>query len=92
LRPEIAEGNLLAVLGLFNSNFANWWFVKRYGLLMEVGGFKVGKLPLPKLWDRRQHQIVELVERMLRLHERLAEARIERERTVIEHQISATGR
>jgi type I restriction-modification system DNA methylase subunit len=92
LRPGIPEGNLLAVLGLFNSNFANWWFVKRYGLLMEVGGFKVGKLPLPKLWDKQQHRMVELVDRMLELHERLAGARIERERTVTGHQISATDR
>lgn len=36
--------------------------------------------------------MVELVERMLSLHERLAEARIERERTVIGHQITATDR
>src|SRR5215210_5904796 len=40
----------------------------------------------------RHGRMVELVERMLRLHERLAEARIERERTVIGHQISATDR
>ncbi len=37
-------------------------------------------------------EIVEVVERMLVLHERLAEARIERERTVIGHQISAIDR
>ena len=36
--------------------------------------------------------MAELVERMLELHERLAEARIERERTVIGAQISATDR
>ena len=37
-------------------------------------------------------RIVRLVERMLSLHERLAEARIELERTVIGHQVSATDR
>jgi len=36
--------------------------------------------------------MVELVEQMLGLHERLAGAKIERERTVIGHQISATDR
>ena len=40
----------------------------------------------------RHDRMVGLVERMLELHERLAEARIERERTVIGHQISATDR
>ncbi len=33
-----------------------------------------------------------LVGRMLELHEKLAEAKIERERTVIGHQISATDK
>jgi hypothetical protein len=37
-------------------------------------------------------RMVELVERMLTLHERLAETKIERERTVIGAQISATDR
>ena len=40
----------------------------------------------------RHDQMVELVEQMLGLHERLAGAKIERERTVIGHQISATDR
>ncbi len=37
-------------------------------------------------------RMVELVEWMLALHERLAEARIERERTVIGYQIAATDK
>ena len=37
-------------------------------------------------------RMVELVERMLALHEKLAEAKIERERTIIQHQIDATDR
>jgi hypothetical protein len=40
----------------------------------------------------RMVELVELVERMLELHERLVGARIERERTVIGAQISATDR
>ena len=40
----------------------------------------------------RHEKMVGLVERMLTLHERLAEAKIERERTVIGHQIFATDR
>jgi len=38
----------------------------------------------------RHERMVGLVERMLELNGRLAEARIERERTVIGHRISAT--
>jgi hypothetical protein len=40
----------------------------------------------------RMVELVELVERMLELHERLVGARIEREQTVIGAQISATDR
>ena len=40
----------------------------------------------------RHDRMVKLVERMLALHERLAEARIERERTVIGHQIEVSAR
>ncbi len=40
----------------------------------------------------RHDRMVGLVERMLALHERLAEAKIERERTVIGHQVAATDR
>jgi hypothetical protein len=43
--------------------------------------------------DVAQHdRMVELVERMLALHNKLAEAKIESERTVIQHQIDATDR
>jgi hypothetical protein len=90
LRPDLPEETLFAVLGLFNSTFANWWFVKKYGLLMEVGGFKVSRLPLPKLWTKGYVRMVALVERMLELHKRLAEAKIEREKTIVQHQIDAT--
>jgi predicted Zn-dependent peptidase len=38
----------------------------------------------------RYEKMVELVERMLSQHERLAEAKIENERTVVQHQIDAT--
>jgi hypothetical protein len=40
----------------------------------------------------RHDRMVELVERMLALHERLAEARIERERTITQHYTDATDR
>jgi hypothetical protein len=40
----------------------------------------------------RHDRIVGLVERTLELHERLAEAKIQREKTVIQHQIDATDR
>lgn len=51
LLPGYDSEVLWAVLAFFNSDIANWWFVKRYGPLMEVGGFKVQTIPLPSSWD-----------------------------------------
>ncbi len=70
LRVELPQKTLLAVLGLFNSGPGNWWFVKRYGVLMEVGGFKVAKMPLPPRWGEGHDRMVALVERMLELNKR----------------------
>ena len=57
LRDGRPSSTLLSVLGLTNSRLANWWFVKRYGVLMEVGGFKISKLPLPASWDTRREEL-----------------------------------
>ena len=46
------DDELWAVLALFNSDLVNWWFIKRYGPLMEVGGFKVQTIPLPQGWAK----------------------------------------
>jgi hypothetical protein len=81
---------LYAILGLFNSNIVNWWFVKRYGLLIEVGGFKVAGIPLPIKWDSGYHRIVTLVTQMLNLDKKLQDARLEQERTMLSRQIETT--
>lgn len=51
LREDHDPRELRAVLALFNSATANWWFAKRFGPLMEVGGFKVETIPIPAEWD-----------------------------------------
>jgi hypothetical protein len=81
---------LYAILGLFNSNLVNWWFVKRYGLLIEVGGFKVAGIPLPIQWNSDYHRMVALVTQMLDLNKKLQDARLEQERTMLSRQIEAT--
>ncbi len=40
----------------------------------------------------RHDKMVELVERMLSLHERLLTAKLNQEKTIIQHQIDATDR
>jgi hypothetical protein len=91
----------LPLLGVLNSRLANFYFGcvcaalegsgERY---VEFRAQYVDKFPVPidfAKWNRRS-KLASLVERMLKLHERLARARIERERTVIGHQIAATDR
>ncbi len=91
LRPGKASDTLFAVLGLFNSELANWWFVKRYGLLMEVAGFKMSKMPLPPKWEDATGRIAALVQRMLELNKKkhsgkLAPSELER----LEREFAAT--
>ncbi len=90
LRENIEPRMLFAILGLFNSNIVNWWFVKKYGLLIEVGGFKVAGIPLPIKWDSDYNRMITLVTQMLDLNKRLQDARLEQERTMLSRQIEAT--
>ena len=87
LRDELPAVTLYAVLALFNSTLANWWFVKRYGLLMEVGGFKVGKMPLPATWEESTTQLAELSKAMTSLHSKLRQCRTPSEEAAIGRQI-----
>jgi hypothetical protein len=91
------------LLGLLNSRLLSFLYpfmsnkiVAQTFPRLSVGDLR--RIPVPNVdfsdpEDAARHdRMVELVERMLELHERLAEARIERERTVIGAQISATDR
>lgn len=90
LREGLPQETLTAVLGLFNSALANWWFAKRYGVLMEVGGFKVARLPLPRRWSDGHNRMVTLVDSMLALHKHLASAKSASHRAIVQRQIDAT--
>jgi hypothetical protein len=92
LKPNVPDSILFAVLGLFNARLTNWWFVKRYGLLMEVGGFKVAKIPLPVGWLAGPDRLVALVQQMLDLHKQLSAAKTPHEKAALQRQIDATDR
>ena len=90
------------LLGILNSRLTTY-FVSQVASGFRAGFFAFGKGSLTKLPIRtidfsdpedaaRHEKMVGLVGRMLALHEKLAEAKIERERTVIGHQISATDK
>jgi len=90
------------LLGVLNSKLLTFYF-QRISSHFQGGYFAYEPRYLERIPIRtidfsdpedvtRHERMVEFVERMLALHEKLAEARIERERTVIGHQIEATDR
>jgi hypothetical protein len=90
------------VLGLLNSKLLSYYLRKtspaKLSGYTRFNAKSISKAPIRTIdfsdsEDVARHdRMVGLVERMLELHERLAEVRIERERTVIGAQISATDR
>ena len=102
LVPKIADVSIFYSLGIINSRLLNWYYhtlnPEVGEALAEVKKSNVAKLPIRTIdfsdpEDAARHKrMVGFVERMLGLHEKLAGAKIERERTVIGHQISATDR
>ncbi|RLF42289.1 MAG: restriction endonuclease subunit R, partial [Thermoplasmata archaeon] len=87
------------LLGILNSK-TGWYLISKYCTQIQNGYqliFKyLGKIPIRTIdfsnpEDRAKHdKMVGLVERMLELHERLARARTENEKTMLQRQIDAT--
>lgn len=46
IMKEGAQINISYILAVFNSSLLNSWFANKYGLLMEVGIFKVNQIPI----------------------------------------------
>ena len=98
-KPDM-QINMKYVLGIFNSRLLNFWFAKRFGLLMEVGGFKVEGLPIYKIdfsdpADKARHdKMVSLVERMLELHKKGDGhlGRTPQEQELVKREIESTDR
>lgn len=102
LVPKETDISPLYTLGVLNSRLLNWYYrtlnPEVGEALAEVKKANVAKLPvyavdLSNYEDVVRHdRMVGLVELMLSLHESLAEARIERERTTLGYRITAIER
>jgi len=92
LRDAQDASLLPALLGIFNSSVANWWFVSTYGVLMEVGGFKVARIPLPSDWPQGTRELAAMVEGITTLRKSETETRIGHEQKAIGREIDATDR
>ena len=90
LKPGRSNDELWAVLALFNSDLANWWFIKRYGPLMEVGGFKVMTVPIPRTWAEFVSALAAAAKDVTKTTRRLPTLHSEHERTVVTRTIAAS--
>ena len=59
---------------------------------MEVGGFKVSKLPLPKRWDEAQTSLVLLVEKLIEAKKQLATAQSDKDKDFYGHKCESLDR
>ncbi len=95
-------GSMVFVCGLLNSRLLDYYF-KQVSSNFNSGYFAANKQYIEQLPIRtinfsdpddvaRHDKMVELVERMLSLHERLLTAKLNQEKTIIQHQIDATDR
>jgi hypothetical protein len=100
-KSEVHE-DIRYILGILNSSLISFYAIS-HSPVFSGGYYKfsapylkyipVRTIDFPDPEDVEQHdRIVNLVEGMLSLHEGLAEAKIESERTVKQHQIDATDR
>jgi hypothetical protein len=99
LKPVVAESPKY-LLGLLNSQVVDF-YLKNVSTTLRGGYFRyftqfVEQLPIRTIDFSvpddvgRHDRMVELVERMLTLHKRLAAAKISQEKSIIQHQITAT--
>ena len=90
------------ITGLLNSRLLNW-FLKKVSTTFHGGYFAANKqfliqLPIRTInfsdpTDKAHHtQVVELVERMLSLQKKLTEARMPRDKEIIQQQLTLTDR
>jgi hypothetical protein len=94
--PMNSADHLKVLTGLLNSRVLQYLY-ENYFATIDVLKNALLALPIPpipaEIEDNTSYsRIVELVERMRTLHKKRTEAKIERERTVIQHQIDATDR
>lgn len=90
------------ILGLLNSSLMAYYFKKKYNrqdkTFPEIRIYELASLPIRAInfsdpADKSRHdRMVELVERMLALHQQLAAAKITHEQTALQRQIEATDR
>jgi len=102
LVPKGSDLNPFYILGIINSKLLNWYYhtlnPEVGEALAEVKRTNVARLPIRTIdfsssGDKSSyHSIVDLVERMLELQKRTADAKTGHDKTVLQRQIEAADR
>ena len=102
LKPEYQQQGLSFLLGLLNSKLLRWCFpfvsVPFRGGWLSANRQFLSQLPIRTIdfsdpTDKARHdQMINLVEQMLTLHKKLAEAKVPQAKTVLQRQIEVTDR
>jgi type I restriction-modification system DNA methylase subunit len=82
------------LLGILNSIFMGWYYRKKFQIsdsdtFPQIMIRDILQFPIPKPDKSKHDKMVKLVERMLDLHKKLAEAKVPDEKTKLQRQISA---
>jgi adenine-specific DNA-methyltransferase len=89
LREVRSDWDIKYLLGLLNSNCANFFFRQRYAGNNHIASNQLASIPVPAASPAQQERVALLVDKALSLHKRLSQARIDQEKTVLQRQINA---
>jgi type I restriction-modification system DNA methylase subunit len=87
----------LYLLGILNSQFIGWYFRKKFQISAEdtfpqIMIRDILQFPIPISDKARHAKMVELVERMLKLHQDFSSATLPNQKQLLERQIAATDK
>jgi predicted nucleic acid-binding Zn-ribbon protein len=80
------------LLGLLNSNIANFFFRQRFSGNNHIASNQLARIPVPDCDSKNHDNLVSLVEQMLNLHKKLAAAKLDHEKNTLQRQIASTDK
>jgi len=92
LRPDCSEISMKYLLGILNSNCANYFFKQKFSGNNHIASNQLAQIPVPFAEKAQHDKMVSLVEEMLSSHKTLAAAQSPQEKERLERQIHVTDR
>lgn len=89
---ESVRWNIKFLLGILNSNAANFYFRQRFSGNNHIASNQLARIPVPFVASNEQQELAALVSSMLELHQRLDAAKTDHDKTALQRQIDHTDR